>query len=136
VLQARLFSYPDSQRHRLDVNYQQIPVNAPLHAFNPYQRDGFMNVNGNSGARPNYPSSFQPLKHRNIEASQRRETWSVPAISTQFEITPEDYVQADGFWQVLGRTEGQQDAFVYNVSSHLKNARIEVRKQTYDMFTK
>jgi catalase len=33
MLQARLFSYVDSQRHRLGVNYQQIPVNRPLHAF-------------------------------------------------------------------------------------------------------
>lgn len=31
MLQARLFSYSDSQRHRLGVNYQHIPVNAPLH---------------------------------------------------------------------------------------------------------
>lgn len=30
VLQSRLFSYPDTHRHRLGVNYQQIPVNAPL----------------------------------------------------------------------------------------------------------
>src|SRR5579863_1105465 len=40
VLQSRLFSYPDTHRHRLGVNYQQIPVNQPLRAFNPYQRDG------------------------------------------------------------------------------------------------
>jgi catalase len=69
-------------------------------------------------------------------ASQRREVWSGPVVSTQWEVTSEDYVQADGFWQVLGRTPGQQEAFVYNVSSHLKNARVEVRRQTYDMFTK
>jgi catalase len=35
MLQARLFSYSDSQRHRLGVNYQQIPVNKPLHAYSP-----------------------------------------------------------------------------------------------------
>jgi catalase len=57
VLQSRLFSYPDTHRHRLGVNYQQIPVNRPLRAFNPYQRDGLMAVNGNYGANPNYPSS-------------------------------------------------------------------------------
>jgi len=52
VLQARLFAYPDAQRHRLGVNNQQIPVNQPLHAFNPYQRDGTMAVNGNYGSNP------------------------------------------------------------------------------------
>lgn len=30
VLQSRLFSYPDTHRHRLGPNYQQLPVNAPL----------------------------------------------------------------------------------------------------------
>ena len=30
VLQSRLFSYPDTHRHRLGVNYQQLPVNAPI----------------------------------------------------------------------------------------------------------
>jgi len=35
MLQARLFSYSDSQRHRLGVNYQQIPVNSPLHPYTP-----------------------------------------------------------------------------------------------------
>jgi len=29
MLQARLFSYADTHRHRLGVNYQQIPVNCP-----------------------------------------------------------------------------------------------------------
>lgn len=52
VLQSRLFSYPDTHRHRLGVNYQQIPVNQPLRAFNPYQRDGMMAVNGNYGSNP------------------------------------------------------------------------------------
>ena len=71
VLQSRLFSYPDTQRHRLGVNYQQIPVNAPLRAFNPYLRDGAMAVNGNFGANPNYPSvSFWLFHSRTITDSK------------------------------------------------------------------
>ena len=30
VLQSRLFSYPDTHRHRLGTNYQQLPVNCPV----------------------------------------------------------------------------------------------------------
>ncbi len=30
MLQARLFSYADTHRHRLGVNYQSIPVNCPF----------------------------------------------------------------------------------------------------------
>jgi len=32
MLQGRLFSYPDTHRHRLGVNYKQIPVNCPYRA--------------------------------------------------------------------------------------------------------
>lgn len=39
-------------------------------------------------------------------------------------------------WEVLGRTAGQQDNFIYNVSSHLKDADERVRRVTYEMFGK
>lgn len=50
MLQGRLFSYPDTHRHRLGANYEQIPINCPYRAntHNIY-RDGPMNVNGNQG---------------------------------------------------------------------------------------
>ncbi len=58
ILQARLFSYPDTQRYRLGVNYKQIPINCP-YKVNNQQRDGFATVNGNMGSQPNYePNSF------------------------------------------------------------------------------
>jgi len=135
VLQSRLFSYPDSQRHRLGVNYQQIPVNQPLHPNNPFQRDGHMAVNGNSGSKPNYPSTFEPMPKPRIFAPTQ-EQWSGHATNFQFEVTDEDFVQATGLWEVLGRQSGQQDNFVYNVSSHLKDAEQTVRQRTYGMFSK
>lgn len=134
VLQSRLFSYPDTHRHRLGGNYEQIPVNSPLNAFSPWHRDGVMNVNGNYGANPNYPSSFRELTYRPVQASQQHEKWAGAIIAEQLPITPDDYVQANGLWKVLGRQPGQQQNFVNNVATHLCNAREKVRKQTYDMF--
>jgi catalase len=49
MLQGRLFSYPDTHRHRLGANYAQIPINRPLKVAN-HQRDGFMAVDGNGGS--------------------------------------------------------------------------------------
>lgn len=63
VLQSRLFSYPDTHRHRLGVNYQQLPVNAPICPVANFQRDGpaaFVS----QGSRPNYQSSIQPLTYK------------------------------------------------------------------------
>ena len=59
LLQGRLLSYPDAQRYRLGVNYEQIPVNRSYCPVTNYQRDGFMQVGDNGGANPNYnPNSF------------------------------------------------------------------------------
>src|SRR6202167_386981 len=49
MLQGRLFSYGDTQRYRLGVNYSQIPVNAPKCPFQSYHRDGKMRTDGNLG---------------------------------------------------------------------------------------
>jgi catalase len=60
MLEARLFSYPDTHRHRLGVSCQLIPVNMPVNAkVNNYQRDRSMMVHANGGGAPNYfPHSF------------------------------------------------------------------------------
>lgn len=135
VLQARVFSYSDSQRHRLGTNYQQIPVNQPLHSNNPFQRDGAMAVTGNSGSHPNYPSSFEPLPKPRLFAPTQ-EQWNGKVTNFKFEVTDEDFVQATGLWEVLGRQPGQQNNFIYNVSSHLNAADQTVRQATYAMFSR
>jgi len=62
VLQSRLFSYPDTHRHRLGVNYQQLPVNAPIVPVANFQRDGQATFIS-QGSRPNYQSSLSPLTY-------------------------------------------------------------------------
>ncbi|ODV97196.1 hypothetical protein PACTADRAFT_48946 [Pachysolen tannophilus NRRL Y-2460] len=69
VLQSRLFSYPDTHRHRLGANYQQLPINkprtfekssgCPFLAGN-FQRDGFAAYD-NQGFRPNYIASYNTI---------------------------------------------------------------------------
>ncbi|HLH58683.1 MAG TPA: catalase [Streptosporangiaceae bacterium] len=44
MLLARLFSYADAHRARMGVNYQQIPVNAPVVPVETYSKDGAMRV--------------------------------------------------------------------------------------------
>ncbi len=62
LLQGRLLSYPDAQRYRLGVNYEQIPVNRSPYVVTNYQRDGFMQMGDNGGASPNYrPNSFDDI---------------------------------------------------------------------------
>ena len=97
MLQSRLFSYPDTHRHRLGVNYNQLPVNAPLCPVANFQRDGFMAIN-NQGPRPNYQSSIVPLSYiRNkgtlmgnacdFERAAKHETWLGGAFLDLSEVT-------------------------------------------------
>ena len=59
MLQARLFSYGDTQRYRLGVNFNHIPVNAPRCPFHSYHRDGAMRTDGNIGSTiAHYPNSL------------------------------------------------------------------------------
>jgi catalase len=69
MLLARMFSYADSHRYRLGVNYQQIPVNAPVAPVHTYSKDGAMRVvnrtdpvyfpNSKGGPRA-YPERYVP----------------------------------------------------------------------------
>lgn len=139
VLQSRLFSYSDTHRHRLGVNYQQIPVNCPLRAHNPFQRDGAMTVNGNYGSEPNYPSSYQPLTYTQASNwSESHEKWVGHVTNFHWPASEEagDFKQAGELWKVLGKQPGQQDNFVYNVSVHLQGAKPDTQDRTFEMFNK
>ena len=138
VLQSRLFSYSDTHRYRLGVNYQSIPVNRPKHAHAPYQRDGFAAVDGNYGSEPHYPSTFYPvpLKKPAVKRDAKHEFWSGEACSVKSEVVDEDFVQPRALWKVLGSQEGEQEGLVWNVSTHLCGAHPRVREQTYEMFTR
>lgn len=59
LLQGRVFSYADTQRHRLGANYLQLPVNRPLAPVDNNQRDGAMQYAPYGGCSVNYePNSL------------------------------------------------------------------------------
>jgi catalase len=54
LLQGRIFSYADTQRHRLGPNYLQLPTNRPQVPVNNNQRDGAMQYAPYGGGTVNY----------------------------------------------------------------------------------
>ena len=78
MLQARLFSYGDTQRYRLGVNFNHIPVNAPKCPFHSYHRDGADAHGRQSGRHAHLPSQQrgpvgEPARfHRAADAGGRR----------------------------------------------------------------
>ena len=77
MLQGRLINYPDTHRHRLGPNYEQIPINCPYRArMGHYNiRDGLMNINGSGGSMPNYePNSVTGTPKQDLSYAIKTET--------------------------------------------------------------
>ncbi|KAI0071680.1 catalase [Panus rudis PR-1116 ss-1] len=128
VLQSRLFSYPDTHRHRLGVNYNQLPVNAPVVPVANFQRDGFMAIN-NQGPRPNYQSSLIPLTYKPKPYEQvQHELWLGHANADLSYITELDFEQPRALWEKVF-DDTAKEHYVSNVAGHFGNVKSPIVKQ-------
>ncbi|KAI0435537.1 catalase-like domain-containing protein [Xylaria telfairii] len=135
ILQTRCLAYADTQRHRLGVNFIQLPINKPKQSFNPLMRDGAATFKG-LGATPNYfPSSFSTYGKASQYAQPDEELWLGTVTDFESQVVDADFEQARDFWEQTLSPE-EQDNFVSNVAGHLKSAVSEVRMVTYGMFTR
>jgi catalase len=135
MLQGRLFSYPDTHRHRLGVNYQQIPVNCPYRTKTlNYQRDGPARVDGNQDGAPNYfPNSFGGPEP---DVSTKWAKWTVSGEVARHETKDDDnFTQAGIFYnKVLNADE--RDRLTSNIAGHLSNAVPFIQKRVIENFSK
>ncbi|PHH74302.1 hypothetical protein CDD82_5015 [Ophiocordyceps australis] len=145
MLQARMFAYPDAARYRLGVNYQQLPTNhAVVPIYSPFQRDGFMNATPNYGGDPNYvgsmlkPTTFLDSNQAaRISTITEHQKWVGQVSTYTTEIAPEDFEQAKGLWDVLGRDPGHQDRFVGNVADNVSRVtNNELRAKVFELFSR
>ena len=127
VLQSRLFSYPDAHRHRVGVNYQQLPVNStnvPYKMAN-FQRDGNMAFY-NQGSRPNYLSSIEPIqfRDRSVDLDKVHGQFISNAVTYLSTIKPEDFNAPRALWEKVW-DDGAKDRFIHNISGHMSNCHSE-----------
>jgi catalase len=156
MLQARLLSYPDTHRHRLGANYQQIPCNHvpngaamqyPYAASRTsatakqghYQRDGPMQMTLNGAGGPNYfPNSFQGPAPAVVAGSgsskQLVGQWHVETVGGTGQVTRVETGDEDNFSQVgtffrnvLGADE--RERLTDNIAGHLQHAQAFIRKR-------
>ena len=127
VLQSRLFSYPDAHRHRVGVNYQQLPVNAPKTGYlgGNFQRDGNMAFY-NQGSRPNYLSSIEPIsfRERSVDLDKVHGQFISEAVTFLSSIQPEDFNAPRALWEKVF-DDGAKARFISNISGHMANCRSE-----------
>lgn len=139
MLQGRLFSYPDTHRHRLGTNYLQIPINCPYRTkVSNYQRDGPQCVTDNQGDAPNYyPNSFHGPEDGEARKDEHPNLcpFAVTGDVKKYNSRDEDnYSQVTTFWlKVLTKAERQR--LVENIAGHLKDAQPFLQKRTVDNFS-
>ncbi|KAL8958104.1 MAG: hypothetical protein Q9183_005904 [Haloplaca sp. 2 TL-2023] len=127
VLQSRLFSYPDAHRHRVGVNYQQLPVNSNRtnYRMGNFQRDGNMAFH-NQGSRPNYLSSIEPIqfRERTVNLDKVHGQFTSDAITFLSEIRPEDFQAPRALYERVF-DEDAKKRLVNNMSGHMSNCKSE-----------
>jgi catalase len=127
MLQARLFSYGDTQRYRLGVNFNHIPVNAPRCPFHSYHRDGAMRTDGNlDGTLSYHPNSANEWADR--------PDFSEPPLEISGAAQRWDHRVDDDHWEQPGDlfrllTPQQQRALFENTARSLGGAARHIQER-------
>lgn len=118
LLQGRLFSYPDTQRHRLGANYLQIPVNCPYAAVRNNQRDGAMQMKPQPGS-----VNYEPTRHADApkEAPEYRDSSMLlqGQAAWQKMAKTNDFAQAGDTFRSF--SEQEQANFISNLVGDLSS---------------
>ena len=141
MLQGRLFSYPDTHRHRLGANYEQIPINCPYRSkVQNGQRDGPMRVDGNQGSAPNYePNSMGPAKQNTFlfNKDARYEPYRVTGLVARHRPNhPNDDFSQPGILFRKVMDQAAREATIKNVAEHMRPVAREIQERAIKNFYK
>eukprot|EP00463_Aulacantha_scolymantha_P005192 TRINITY_DN6511_c1_g1_i1.p1 TRINITY_DN6511_c1_g1~~TRINITY_DN6511_c1_g1_i1.p1 ORF type:complete len:199 (+),score=26.19 TRINITY_DN6511_c1_g1_i1:254-850(+) len=131
MLQTRQFAYADTQRYRLGVNNQMLPVNRPKCDYTPRQKDGVMNFNNGIEDEVNYFPSMIDTTY--VEAKKyAHDHEKVSGIKTRTNIDPKmsDFQQAGDRYRSF--ESDRQDRFAKRIASSLSGQRIS--SKLYDIW--
>lgn len=136
MLQGRLFSYPDTHRHRLGGNFEQIPVNCPYRArVVSNERDGNMRVNDNYGSKVN----FEPNTPEPYGFSERAKLSFLPVKGHVMRFKPShpncDFEQPGVLYKKV-MTNYERDHLVLNLVNDLKKTKRTYQERQVKIFYK
>ncbi|KAF2224203.1 CAT1 catalase [Elsinoe ampelina] len=125
VLQSRLFSYPDTHRHRVGVNYQQLPINQHRSKYQAgnFQRDGSMSFY-NQGGRANYLSAADPISFSSkvVDLNKTHGHFIGQAVLHLSQILPCDFNAPRALWEKVW-DEPARERFIKNISGHMSTVK-------------
>lgn len=125
MLQGRLFSYTDTQRYRLGVNYASIPVNAPKFKANTYHRDGYMRVESNGSKVEYEPNSQGEWKEQREYAEPPLKIYGDAYRYDHREDDDDYYTDARALFNLM--TDAQKQVLFENTARDMNGVTKEVQ---------
>jgi catalase len=118
MLQGRLFSYPDTHRHRIGTNYLQLPVNQPKSPVHSYNKDGAMRYSNpadpvyapNSAGGPKADPGLWHGESYEVAGEIIRSAYTLHADD-------DDFGQPRALWERV-MTDTDRDHLVSNIVAH------------------
>ncbi len=126
MLQGRLFSYPDTQRYRLGVNYNALPINRPDVEVNNGFRNGAMRFDDNGADSPNYEPSHYTVPTESPDMAEPPLKINGDADRYAYDSDENsDFVQAGNLFRLMPKNE--QEDLMENIAGSLKKASKEIQ---------
>ena len=132
MLQGRLFSYGDTQRYRLGVNHNQIPVNKPRCPFHNYHRDGAMRIDGNSGNSETYEPNSAGLFQEQPDFSEPPLSLEGAADHWNHREDADYFSQPRALYELLSDAEHQR--MFARIAGELIQAAPQTQVRQIDLF--
>lgn len=125
LLQGRLFSYFDTQRHRLTGNFQQIPVNTSRNKVTSYNQDGYMSLRPQTGDVNYQPSENKPEVKEDTKFKYSKSEFLTGTTTVQAKIDKENnFAQAGDLYVSFSKKD--QDNLIKNLSGALNTVKNKV----------
>jgi catalase len=128
LLQGRIFSYADTQRHRLGPNYLQLPINRPQVQVNNNQRDGAMQYAPYGGGTVNYePNTLAGGMPREAPVMPTEDYNIKGKVIRQKVSLTNDFQQAGERYRSLAKID--KEHLVDNISDSLGKANKPIQQR-------
>ncbi|HXZ83636.1 MAG TPA: catalase [Acidimicrobiales bacterium] len=122
MLLGRLFSYPDTHRHRIGTNYLQLPVNRPKSPVNSYSKDGAMRYEnpGDPVYAPNSAGGPVADPDRYGDPGGWMVTGEIVRAAYDLHKEDDDFGQAATLYRKV-LSESDREHLVANIVGHVRN---------------
>ena len=132
MLQGRMIAYSDTQRYRIGVNFDRVPVNSPGTPVFNYQRDGDLAKNP-TGSINYYPNSYDEVRFSKRVRNVPPEVTS-PVRREAPPIKDIDFVQPRDRYMAFD--EGERNRLMDNIAESLGQAAKKIQYRAAALFYK